>query len=95
MRDLRPNAALVDIRMPPTHTDEGLRAAREVRSDYPATAVLVLSQHLEPDYALRLVETKPEHVGHLMKERVGKLGIPTSPEGNRRVLAVLTHLRRS
>ena len=49
VRDLRPDVALVDIRMPPTHTDEGLRAAREIRLRYPDTAVLVLSQHLEPD----------------------------------------------
>ena len=73
VRDLRPDVALVDIRMPPTHTDEGLRAAREIRSRYPGTAVLVLSQHLEPDYALRLVEEKPERVGYLMKERVGRV----------------------
>ena len=68
-----PDVALVDIRMPPTHTDEGLRAAREIRSRYPETAVLVLSQHLEPEYALRLVEEKPEQVGYLMKERVGRV----------------------
>ena len=49
VRDLSPDVALVDIRMPPTHTDEGLRAAREIRLRYPDTAVLVLSQHLEPD----------------------------------------------
>lgn len=73
VRDLRPDVALVDIRMPPTHTDEGLRAAREIRSRYPGTAVLVLSQHLEPDYALQLVEGKPERVGYLMKERVGRI----------------------
>jgi DNA-binding NarL/FixJ family response regulator len=73
VRDLRPHVALVDIRMPPTHTDEGLRAAREIRSSHPATSVLVLSQHLEPTYALRLIETKPEHVGYLMKERVGRV----------------------
>ena len=59
--------------MPPTHTDEGLRAAREIRSRYPETAVLVLSQHLEPEYALRLVDEKPERVGYLMKERVGRV----------------------
>ena len=68
-----PDVALVDIRMPPTHTDEGLRAAGEIRSRYPATAVLVLSQHLELEYALRLVEEKPEKVGYLMKERVGRI----------------------
>jgi DNA-binding NarL/FixJ family response regulator len=73
VRDLRPDVALVDIRMPPTHTSEGLRAAREIRSRYPETAVLVLSQHLEPDYALQLVEAKPERVGYLMKERVGRV----------------------
>jgi DNA-binding NarL/FixJ family response regulator len=73
VRDLRPDVALVDIRMPPTHTDEGLRAAREIRSRYSGTAVLVLSQHLEPDYALQLVEAKPEGVGYLMKERVGRI----------------------
>jgi DNA-binding NarL/FixJ family response regulator len=73
VRDLHPDVALVDIRMPPTHTDEGLRAAREIRSRYPDTAVLVLSQHLEPDYALQLVEAQPERVGYLMKERVGRI----------------------
>jgi DNA-binding NarL/FixJ family response regulator len=73
VRDRSPDVALVDIRMPPTHSDEGLRAAREIRSRYPGTAVLVLSQHLEPDYALQLVEEKPERVGYLMKERVGRV----------------------
>src|SRR5712691_5936972 len=73
VRDLRPDIALVDIRMPPTHTDEGLRAAREIRSRYPETAVVLLSQHLEPAYALRLVEEKPEGVGYLLKERVGRV----------------------
>jgi DNA-binding NarL/FixJ family response regulator len=73
VRDRGPEIALVDIRMPPTHTDEGLRAARQIRSQYPATAVLVLSQHLEPDYAIQLVEAKPERVGYLLKERVGRI----------------------
>jgi serine/threonine-protein kinase len=73
VRDLSPDVALVDIRMPPTHTDEGLRAASDIRSRYPTTAVLVLSQHLEPEYALLLVEEKPEKVGYLMKERVGRI----------------------
>ena len=72
VRDVRPDVALVDVRMPPT-TDEGLRAAREIRSDYPGTAVLVLSQHLEPEYALRLVEERPERAGYLLKERVGRV----------------------
>ena len=73
VRDLRPDVAVVDVRMPPTHTDEGLRAAREIRSRYPETAVLVLSQHLESEYALRLVDERPERVGYLMKERVGRV----------------------
>ena len=73
VRDHRPDVALVAIRMPPTYTDEGLRAARVIRSQYPETAVLVLSQYLEPAYALRLVEEKPEGVGYLMKERVGRV----------------------
>ena len=73
VRDERPDVALVDIRMPPTYTDEGLRAAREIRSRYPETAILVLSQHLEPDYAVRLIEERPEGVGYLMKERVGRV----------------------
>jgi len=73
VRDHRPDVALVAIRMPPTYTDEGLRAARVIRSQYPETAVLVLSQYLEPAYALRLVEEKPDGVGYLMKERVGRV----------------------
>jgi len=73
VRDLHPDVALVDIRMPPTHTDEGLRAAGEIRSRYAGTAVLVLSQHLEPEYALQLVEAEPERVGYVMKERVGRI----------------------
>ena len=73
VRDLRPDVAIVDVRMPPTHTDEGLRAAREIRSRYPETAVVVLSQHLELEYVLRLIDQKPERVGYLMKERVGRV----------------------
>jgi serine/threonine-protein kinase len=73
VRDLRPDVAVVDIRMPPTHTDEGLRAAREIRSRHPDTAVLVLSQHLEPNYALQIMQEEPERVGYLMKERVGRI----------------------
>jgi DNA-binding NarL/FixJ family response regulator len=73
VRDLRPDVALVDVRMPPTHIDEGLRAAREIRSRFPDTAVLVLSQHLESEYALRLIDERPDHAGYLMKERVGRV----------------------
>jgi DNA-binding NarL/FixJ family response regulator len=73
VRELGPDVAVVDIRMPPTHTDEGLRAAREIRTRHPGTAVLVLSQHLESDYALRLVDERPGRAGYLMKERVGRI----------------------
>jgi DNA-binding NarL/FixJ family response regulator len=66
----RPDAAIVDIRMPPTHTDEGLVAAQEIRTRHPAVGVLVLSQYVEPGYALRLLEDHPERVGYLLKERV-------------------------
>ena len=73
VRDAHPDVALVDIRMPPTHTDEGLRAAAQIRAQHPDTAVLVLSQHLEPQYALRLIEVNPKKVGYLLKERVGRV----------------------
>jgi DNA-binding NarL/FixJ family response regulator len=73
VRDVQPDVALIDIRMPPTHTDEGLRAAREIRASYPDVAVLVLSQELEPEYALRLVQERPSGAGYLLKERVGRV----------------------
>src|SRR5438876_3108247 len=73
VRRLRPDVALVDVRMPPTHTKEGLHAAREIRARHPETAVLVLSQHLEPDYAIQLIEERPDHAGYLLKERVGRI----------------------
>ena len=73
VRDERPDVALVDVRMPPTHTHEGLRAAGEIRASYPDIAVLVLSQHLEPDYAFKLFDEKPERTGYLLKERVGRV----------------------
>ena len=66
----RPDAVVVDIRMPPTHTDEGLVAATRIRDAFPGTAVVVLSQYLEPAYALRLLEGHEERVGYLLKERV-------------------------
>ena len=56
--------------MPPTHTDEGLAAAARIRTEFPATGVLVLSQYVEPSYALRLLERHPEAVGYLLKERI-------------------------
>jgi len=73
VRDVQPDVALIDIRMPPTYTDEGLVAARQIRVRYPEISVLVLSQHLEPEYALRLVEEKPAGAGYLLKERIGRV----------------------
>ena len=73
LREVRlkqPNAAVVDIRMPPTHTDEGLVAAQRIRTDHPAVGVLLLSQYVEPSYAMRLLEEHPERVGYLLKQRV-------------------------
>jgi DNA-binding NarL/FixJ family response regulator len=70
VRQHQPDVAVVDIRMPPTHTDEGLVAAQRIRRDHPDVAVLVLSQHLDAAYALRLLEDHPERSGYLLKERV-------------------------
>jgi serine/threonine-protein kinase len=70
VRLARPDVAVVDIRMPPTHTDEGLVAAQRIRSEHPEVGVLVLSQYVEPSYAMRLLEEHPESVGYLLKERV-------------------------
>ena len=69
----RPDVAIVDIRMPPTHTDEGLRAAKEIRARAPATGILVLSQHVRASYALELLSEGSEGVGYLLKERVSDL----------------------
>jgi DNA-binding NarL/FixJ family response regulator/class 3 adenylate cyclase len=66
----KPNVAIVDIRMPPTHTDEGLRAAKEIRERFPGTGVLVLSQYVEPAYAMELLSESAEGVGYLLKDRV-------------------------
>jgi DNA-binding NarL/FixJ family response regulator len=70
VRSYRPDVAIVDIRMPPTHTDEGLRAAQEIRRRYLGTAVLVLSQYVESGYALDLLADSAEGVGYLLKDRV-------------------------
>jgi DNA-binding NarL/FixJ family response regulator/class 3 adenylate cyclase len=69
----KPDVAIVDIRMPPTHTDEGLRAAHEIRERFPDTGVLVLSQYVESGYALDLLATSAEGVGYLLKDRVSDL----------------------
>ncbi|MEV0170469.1 response regulator transcription factor [Streptomyces sp. NPDC050803] len=76
-RAVRPDAVVVDIRMPPTHTDEGLVAAQRIRAEQPGTGVLVLSQYIEPDYALRLIEESPRGVGYLLKERVFDVAVLT------------------
>ena len=65
-----PDVAVLDIRMPPTHTTEGLVAAGQIRDAFPATAVLLLSQHVEPAYAARLLEGNVDGVGYLLKDRV-------------------------
>jgi DNA-binding NarL/FixJ family response regulator len=66
----RPDLALVDVRMPPTHTDEGIRAAIEIRREYPDVAVLVLSQYVEERYAADLLSQDSAGVGYLLKDRV-------------------------
>lgn len=66
----KPDCAVLDIRMPPTHTDEGVVAAERIRELHPNVAVLVLSQYVEASYALRLLEEHPERTGYLLKERV-------------------------
>jgi DNA-binding NarL/FixJ family response regulator len=66
----RPDVAIIDVRMPPTHTDEGLRAARVVRQDFPAVGVLVFSQYVEARAAAELFAGRPAGVGSLLKDRV-------------------------
>jgi serine/threonine-protein kinase len=80
----RPDVAVVDIRMPPTHTDEGLVAARAIRQELPDIGILVLSQYVEPSYAMRLIEDHPGRVGYLLKERV--FDIATVVDALRRIL---------
>jgi DNA-binding NarL/FixJ family response regulator/class 3 adenylate cyclase len=73
VRSYAPDVAVVDIRMPPTHTDEGLRAAQEIRDKHPGVGVMVLSQHVEPTYAMELLADNAEGVGYLLKDRVSDL----------------------
>jgi DNA-binding NarL/FixJ family response regulator len=70
-----PDVAIVDIRMPPTFTDEGLLTAQQLRRDHPQVGVLVLSQHLEAHYAVRLLEDVPDGVGYLLKDRVSDVAV--------------------
>ncbi|OKJ93583.1 LuxR family transcriptional regulator [Streptomyces sp. CB03234] len=67
---LRPNAAVIDIRMPPTHTDEGIRAAAAIRSRHPETGVLLLSQYVETGNAMRLLSRDTAGFGYLLKDRI-------------------------
>lgn len=74
---LRPDIALIDIRMPPNHGDDGLLAAQEIRRRHPNIGVLVLSHHLDSHYAARLLEEAPERAGYLLKQRVSDVAILT------------------
>jgi DNA-binding NarL/FixJ family response regulator len=73
----RPDVAIVDIRMPPNRRDDGLVAAQEIRRTHPRTGVLVLSHHLEPRYAARLLEDVPTKAGYLLKERISDIAVLT------------------
>jgi DNA-binding NarL/FixJ family response regulator len=66
----RPDLAIVDVRMPPTHTDEGLRAAREIRARHPQVAIVILSEHVELGVVTQVLATQPEGLGYLLKQRV-------------------------
>jgi len=100
-----PDVAVVDVRMPPTHTDEGLRAALDIRRRHPGVGVLVLSQYVEKRYATDLLSTHSQGVGYLLKdrvaqvqefldalERVGAGGAAFDPEVVRQLLARTTHV---
>lgn len=82
---VRPDVAVVDVRMPPTHRFEGLHAAVEIRRDYPGTGVLVLSQHVETHYLPALLSANARGVGYLLKERVA--GIDAFLDAVRQVVA--------
>jgi DNA-binding NarL/FixJ family response regulator len=73
VRAHKPDVAVVDVRMPPSNTDDGLRAAQEIRAELPGTAVLVLSQYVEESYALELLADDAEGVGYLLKDRVAEV----------------------
>jgi DNA-binding NarL/FixJ family response regulator len=73
VEDLGPDVVITDIRMPPSRTDEGVRAARAIRSAHPEIGVVVLSQYVEPEYALRLFEAGANGLAYLLKERLGDL----------------------
>jgi DNA-binding NarL/FixJ family response regulator len=83
VRAHKPDVAVVDVRMPPTHTDEGLRAAREIRDELPEIGVLVLSQYVEISYARELLAESAEGLGYLLKDRVAD--VETLADAVRRV----------
>jgi DNA-binding NarL/FixJ family response regulator len=73
VRSYKPDVAVVDIRMPPTHSDEGLQAAKEIREQHPDVGVLLLSQYVEAGYALELLQDRADGVGYLLKDRVSNV----------------------
>ena len=73
VRGHKPDVAIVDIRLPPTHSDEGLRAALQIRSEHPEVAVLVLSQYVELGLAMKLLSDSAESVGYLLKDRISEV----------------------
>ncbi|MGP3926768.1 MULTISPECIES: response regulator transcription factor [unclassified Streptomyces] len=105
VEEQKPDLIVVDIRMPPTHTDEGLRAALEIRERWPDIGVLVLSQHVEKHYAAQLLTSNAARVGYLLKDRVAQVeefldslervhagGAAIDPEVVRQLLARTTHV---
>ncbi|MFD7162495.1 response regulator [Streptomyces violascens] len=100
-----PDVVVVDVRMPPTHTDEGLRAALTIRRDHPGVGVLVLSQYVEKRYATELLSSDTQGVGYLLKDRVARVeeflgalervrsgGAALDPEVVRQLLARTSHV---
>ena len=73
----QPDVAIIDIKMPPTHTDEGIIVAQQIRDAHPTVGVLVLSHYLESHYAMRLLEHHPGGVGYLLKQRVSSIAVLT------------------
>src|SRR5439155_21586505 len=71
--ELAPDAVLTDIRMPPTHTVEGIEAAKRIRAEHPGTGVVVLSQYVEQDYAYELLKDGVSGLGYLLKERIAQV----------------------
>jgi DNA-binding NarL/FixJ family response regulator len=74
VRSYDPDVAIVDIRLPPTHNDEGLRAALQIRADHPSVGVLVLSQYVEVGLAMKLLADSVEGAGYLLKDRISEVG---------------------